>query len=219
MTAWDDAESLVIPTALRDEAIFRLMSASTAAEYAREARRVSESDGVQDHIRSHLGSDEAILRHAGALRAEVEGQELREAAELELAVLLPLVGGLSSREAMALLETIRDAEGRPLGLRVLAASVLADREALVGVGTHTPPDGAADSVPSAAEVDAAEVFGSGPRTELGRRLAELRRQIVASGEPLLTLDEVVAEVHAHRGEWEHDESSQDDAHCREESGR
>jgi hypothetical protein len=38
-----------------------------------------------------------------------------------------------------------------------------------------------------------------PRTPLGKRLWELRKKHLASGEPLLTLDEVRREVQARRG--------------------
>lgn len=38
-----------------------------------------------------------------------------------------------------------------------------------------------------------------PKTEFGRRMLELRRKIEASGEKLLTLDEVREEVRARRG--------------------
>jgi hypothetical protein len=38
-----------------------------------------------------------------------------------------------------------------------------------------------------------------PRTELGRRLWELRKKIVASGEPLLSRDEIEREVAERRG--------------------
>ena len=38
-----------------------------------------------------------------------------------------------------------------------------------------------------------------PRTELGRRLWELRKKIVASGEPLLDRDEVEREIAERRG--------------------
>ena len=38
-----------------------------------------------------------------------------------------------------------------------------------------------------------------PRTPLGKKLWELRKKHLASGEPLLTLDEVRHEVQAHRG--------------------
>jgi len=39
-----------------------------------------------------------------------------------------------------------------------------------------------------------------PRTELGKRLWEIRQQIVASGEPLLSLKEIQDEIARHRGE-------------------
>ena len=38
-----------------------------------------------------------------------------------------------------------------------------------------------------------------PRTPLGKKLSELRKKHLASGEPLLTLDEVRREVQARRG--------------------
>jgi len=38
-----------------------------------------------------------------------------------------------------------------------------------------------------------------PRTPLGKKLWELRQKHLASGEPLLTLDEVRREVQARRG--------------------
>lgn len=38
-----------------------------------------------------------------------------------------------------------------------------------------------------------------PRTELGRRLWELRKKIVASGEPLLDWDDIEREVAERRG--------------------
>lgn len=38
-----------------------------------------------------------------------------------------------------------------------------------------------------------------PRTELGRRLWELRKKIVASGEPLLDHDEIEREIAERRG--------------------
>jgi hypothetical protein len=40
------------------------------------------------------------------------------------------------------------------------------------------------------------------RTELGRRLREIRQRIVASGEPLLSLEELDREIAARRGERE-----------------
>ena len=43
-----------------------------------------------------------------------------------------------------------------------------------------------------------------PRTELGRRLSELRAEITESGVRLLTLDEVNAELEVDRGERDQD---------------
>ena len=40
------------------------------------------------------------------------------------------------------------------------------------------------------------------RTELGRRLLELRSEIVRSGTPTLNWDEIEAEVSARRGGWQ-----------------
>jgi hypothetical protein len=45
--------------------------------------------------------------------------------------------------------------------------------------------------------DVTQVFT--PRTPLGKKLWELRKKHLASGEPLLTLDEVRHEVQARRG--------------------
>lgn len=39
-----------------------------------------------------------------------------------------------------------------------------------------------------------------PKTPLGRKLLEIRQRIVASGEPLLSLDELEREIAERRGE-------------------
>lgn len=43
-------------------------------------------------------------------------------------------------------------------------------------------------------------FDYKPRTPLGRKLLEIRRRIIASGEPLLSLDELERELAERRGE-------------------
>jgi hypothetical protein len=43
---------------------------------------------------------------------------------------------------------------------------------------------------------------SKPRTPLGKRLMSIRKKIVASGEPLLSWDDIEREVAEHRGEVE-----------------
>jgi len=48
--------------------------------------------------------------------------------------------------------------------------------------------------------DGATVPPAAPRTELGRRLWDIRRRIVTSGVPLLDWDQIEAEVAARRGE-------------------
>lgn len=47
--------------------------------------------------------------------------------------------------------------------------------------------------------------GSVPRTELGRRLREIRSRIVASGAPLLDWKEFEREMRERRGQREEDE--------------
>jgi len=49
------------------------------------------------------------------------------------------------------------------------------------------------------EVERSSLEDFEPRTELGRRLWELRKKIVASGEPLLSRDEIEREVAERRG--------------------
>jgi hypothetical protein len=56
------------------------------------------------------------------------------------------------------------------------------------------------------EVNEAEwIANYQPRTPLGRLLKELRAQIIASGQPLLTLEEIQQEVADRRGGYRHEE--------------
>lgn len=48
--------------------------------------------------------------------------------------------------------------------------------------------------------DEAPLVPTAPRTELGRRLWDIRGRIVGSGLPLLNWDQIAAEVAARRGE-------------------
>ena len=55
----------------------------------------------------------------------------------------------------------------------------------------------AETLDTATNREITQVFT--PRTPLGKKLWELRKKHLASGKPLLTLDEVRREVQAHRG--------------------
>ena len=54
-----------------------------------------------------------------------------------------------------------------------------------------------DTLTTPTNGDVTQIFT--PRTPLGKKLWELRKKHLASGEPLLTLDEVRREVQARRG--------------------
>jgi hypothetical protein len=54
-----------------------------------------------------------------------------------------------------------------------------------------------DTPTTATNGDVTQIFT--PRTPLGKKLWELRKKHLASGEPLLTLDEVRREVQVRRG--------------------
>ena len=60
---------------------------------------------------------------------------------------------------------------------------------------------------TAANGEVTQVFT--PRTPLGKKLWELRKKHFASGEPLLTLDEVRREVQARRGGIADEEEGRD----------
>ena len=62
----------------------------------------------------------------------------------------------------------------------------------------TTIDGESPTV-GTAQVPITDSFSYEPRTPLGHRLWELRRQIVASGEKLLTWEEIEREVAERRG--------------------
>jgi hypothetical protein len=63
------------------------------------------------------------------------------------------------------------------------------------VGTGASPDSVERAVGARAGSSSAT-----PRTELGRRLWEIRKRIVAAGEPLLGWDEIDREVAERRGD-------------------
>jgi hypothetical protein len=52
------------------------------------------------------------------------------------------------------------------------------------------------------EIDTPPSVSRTPRTRLGERLLRIREQIVTSGEPLLSWDEIEREVGERRGEVE-----------------
>lgn len=70
------------------------------------------------------------------------------------------------------------------------------------------PDAAAETQAAAAAprslTDDAVVDHYQPRTELGRKLIELRRAYIENGGTLMTQDEVLAEVRRRRGERDDD---------------
>ena len=66
----------------------------------------------------------------------------------------------------------------------------------------SPLTGLRDNLAKSEETPRQEAISYKPRTPLGKRLWGIRGRIVASGEPLLSWEEIEQEIAARRGEIE-----------------